>query len=136
MVYRLPGERIRLDLDGPTVEVERIAAPAIRVVVMRDVDLYFKADGEAAQVVALVPVYERFIAEAQPTWDISDHRGPIPVTSSGMLRLGELGVRIIVEWVQDSVRVEEVPQSAVDAIIPPGKLNTDLKRRLRSVKAA
>lgn len=90
----------------------------------------------AAEYAALAAVYDRFAAEAQPTWDITDHRGPVPCTGRGMLRLPtQLGIQIVAGWAA-SLAVVEQPASAVDAVVPAGPLNREIKRRLRSVKAA
>lgn len=135
MVYRLPDARVTLDLDGPQVEVQRLIAPGVWLLGMRDLEKVISAKGPDGQIAGLVPLYERLVAEAKPVWDIADHAGAVPVTASGMLRLPiELGLRIVTGWLE-TFGAEE-PASAVDAIIEPGPHREALKKRLREKKQA
>lgn len=133
MAYRLPGERVALDLDGPSVEVEPIRAWAMQHL---GVALYAAVNAAKpgdAMLVALRELYRFVLGEAQPSWDIVDHRGPVPVSEVGMLRLPlDLGLGISLGWL-GTFDVAK-PASAVDALIPPGELNTALKRRLAAAK--
>jgi hypothetical protein len=133
-MYRLPGERVALDLDGPTVTVEPIRSWAIRFEFAVLVGRYDAAADEAAQYAALTPIFGYFVAEAQPAWDIADQTGPIPATARGMVRLPlGLAFEICTGWV--NTLPVELP-SAVDAVVPPGPVHDEIKRRLRSVKKA
>ena len=149
-MYRLPGERVTLDLSGPSVEVEPIHSWMVLVEVQLLVDRAKEADAGAAEYVALTNLFERFVSEAQPTWAISDHLGSIPATAAGTRRLPlPMQMAIIEQWFDTFNRKperEELPEglhvvesdapSAVDAVIPPGPLQREIKKRLRSVKAA
>lgn len=136
-MYRLPGERVKLDLDGPTVEVEPIRSWMIQTESLALAARLGAAEEGVAEYAALKSLYEFFVAEAQPTWDIGDHRGAIPNTAAGMMRLPlALASSIISQW-QDSLPkapAADLP-SAVD-ILPDGPGKDEVKRRLRSVKAA
>lgn len=138
MAYQLPSERVSLDLDGPIVEVQRLASLGIWAVAMNEMSAVMKAKGRAAQVTALSALYERFVAEALPSWDILDHRGPVPATVSGALRLPfELGVLIVAGWLETFDQEEAAePASAVDKLIAPGPARDELNRRLRMSRKA
>jgi len=139
VAYRLPGERVRLDLDGPVVEVEPIRSWPVQRLGVRRWLAYQAADDPDAELAALLELYRFFVAEAQPTWDIADHRGLIPVSGEGMLRLPlELAQQTVAGWLRTlPVPVEaEEPTSAVDAVLPPGPFRDEVKTRLRAVKAA
>jgi len=142
VVYRLSGERVRLDLDGPVVEVEPIRAAPIQQLGLRRVGACLAASDAGPQLEALLALYEFVVREAQPSWDIADHLGPIPPTATGMARLPvPLAMAIAMGWLA-TLAVEEEPAetgepaSAVDAVLPPGPLRDEVKTRLRAVKAA
>lgn len=138
-MWRIPGERIRLDLDGPTVEVERISSWALQFEFTQLALAWANASKPGAEYAALVPIFERFLLEAQPTWDIADHRGPIPVTVRGMARLPlSISLGMFNQWLGSLpvAQEEDQPESAVDAVIPPGPVNLEIKRRLKKAKAA
>ena len=135
MAYRLPGKRVALDLDGPSVEVEPIHAWAIQLVGTNLWQAFEDAATPQAELNALGAIGRFLVAEAQPVWDIVDHRGPIPVSETGMLRLPHtLLLEIHAAWL--ATFSAEQPASAVDALIPPGPARNEVKRRLRAVKAA
>jgi hypothetical protein len=137
MAYRLPGGRVSLDLDGPPVEVERVASPLIHQLGLNRLAAVISAKTTGARASALLELYELVIGEAQPTWEVLDHRGVVLPTASGMSRLPmELGLAIATGWLETLVVEEQQPASAVDAVIPPGKARNEIKRRLRAVKAA
>ena len=149
-MYRLPGERIRLDLDGPTVEVEPLRSWMLQAECLLLAQKAVAAAEGAPQYVALNDLYEYVIREAQPQWDIVDHIGAVPLTARGMARLPlPLAMEICNQWLETlDAKPEpvEVPEglhlvesdahSAVDAKIPPGPVNRELKRRLNRAKAA
>jgi hypothetical protein len=138
-VYRVPSERITLDLDGPSVEIERLSAWAIQFEGLQLAKAFLDARGPAQEYTALVRLFDYFAAEAMPSWDIVDHRGPVPATARGMLRLPlSHSLALVNAWIQSlpAAKEEEEPQSAVDAVLPPGALNREVKRRLRAVKKA
>lgn len=138
MVYRLPGERIALDLDGPAVEVERILAAPIQQLGLRRVGACLAVDDAAPKLEALLALYELFVREAQPSWDIADHLGPIAPTATGMARLPvTLAMQITMAWLGTlDVEESEEPATAVDAVLPPGPFRDEVKQKLRSVKQA
>jgi len=134
VAYRLPSARAPVEIeDGPTVEVQSIGAwPIYRTAV--GLVSAFLAAKPAAEGVALRELYAFFVAEAQPTWAIVDHRGPILPTPDGMLRLPlPLALAIIDGWVSTFQPVPEA--TAVDAMIPPGALRDELNKGLRRKKA-
>jgi hypothetical protein len=132
MAYRLGGGRsILTPTDGLTVEVQDIVAWPLYHEAVARATAYFTASGPELELAALRRAYAFFCAEAQPTWEIVDHRGIVPATTAGMLRLPvELGLGIILLWSQ--AFVAEPPETAVDKIIPPGELRDSLNRRLRA----
>lgn len=142
-MYRINGDRIALDLDGPRVEVEPIQSWQIRTIAAALRDVFNAAKTPSDEFDALSKFIEFFVAEAMPQWDFCDHRGAVPATSQGMARLPiRMQFDILSQWVDgpqaaelEDVRDVDAP-SAVDAVIPPGEGNREIKRRLRSVKAA
>lgn len=150
-MYRLPGDRIQLDLGGPSVEVEPIHAWAIQfeayLLLRRLADA---EEGTPRQYTAFKDLCEYVAPEAQIQWDIVDHQGPVPTTARGMMRLPiTLAAQLAEQWiativVPEAQQFEELPDelnvmqtnapSAVDALVPPGPLNRELKRRLRVVR--
>ncbi len=133
-MYRLPGDRITLDLDGPTVEIEPIRAWAVLLASTQLGAAYVAASDPVEQYTALAALAEFFLLEAQPQWNFADHRGPIRETVNGFLRLTPvMQSGVIAGW---QATYEEEKSSAVDAVIEPGPANLEIKRRLRAVKAA
>lgn len=136
MTYRLPGERVTLDTDGD-VTVEPIRSWVIQHLGLRRYGAFQSAAAGDAEAVALNAMGEYLMAEAQPAWDITDHRGAIPATASGYLRLPlALQQGIYLGWLETLIVPQEEHASAVDALVPPGKFRTAIKRELRSVKKA
>lgn len=131
-MYRLPSERIPLALDdGPTVEVERIAAWPIYRTAISLVGAFYDARTPDAEIAALSRIYGYFVVEAQPVWDIADHRGPIPATPEGMLRLPlAIALGLVQGWAATFLPPEP-PTTAVDEVIPPGPLRDELNASLR-----
>ncbi len=123
MAYRLGGRRVPLTVDGLTIEVQPIVSDSVyRAVVGLGSAFLAEPSTDALSTLAAC-----FCLEAQPTWDIIDHRGVVPATPSGMLRLSDvMALEIVSEWA-----AAFVAESAVDKIIPPGKLRNDLNRKLR-----
>ena len=151
-MWKVPSERIALDLDGPTVEVERLISWTTQYEGLHTLARFMEASKPSDEYVALRSLWEQFIAEAQPSWDIVDNRGPVPATAAGMARLPlTLSIAICSMWL-NSLVVEEVEEeedresvpglrlveskapSAVDAVMPPGQGATTVKRRLRAAK--
>lgn len=133
MTYRLPSERILLPIEGPSVEVERIAAWPLYWAALRLLTACLNATTPDERAVALARMYGAFELEAQPTWDLADHRGPIPATAAGMNRLDvAFALDLVAEWLDTHNRSEEVPE-AVDEAVPPGELrdaiHAELKRK-------
>lgn len=134
MAYRLPSERVAIAIeDGPTVEVEKIGAWPIYHTAVGLVSACTAATTEAATTDALLRLYEFFVAEAQPTWEITDHRGPILPTATAMLRLpvNEVALPIVEGWAETFTP----KPTAVDAMIPEGPLRDELNAGLRKAKA-
>lgn len=136
MAYRLPGGRVPLSVDGYDglqVEVEPIGAwPVYRAAVELSAAFFAAESGTAAEFDALLSLYGHFLIEAQPTWDIVDHRGSVAPTLAGMLRLPvPLAVGLAADW--SALFVAEPLATAVDKLIPPGEMRDELNRRLRAV---
>lgn len=141
-MWRIPGERVPLDLDGPTVEVERLTAWPLQFECLALLGRFMAAEKPEAEYAALGDLFSRFVLEAQPSWDIVDHRGAVPNTARGMMRLPtDLALPMVQLWLETLTAAAEEPEAAqpptaVDAIVPEGPLNREIKRRLRSVRAA
>lgn len=143
-MWRVSSERIRLDLDGPSVEVEPLRSWMIQTECLLLAQRLKDADEGAAEYVALTNLFEFVVREAQPQWDIVDHLGAVPATARGMARLPvALALEICDEWTatldarpeRDAIPglrlVESDAASAVDAVVPAGPLRREIKRRLR-----
>lgn len=128
MAYRLPSERVSVTIeDGPTVEVERIG---VELVFSAAVGLSsaFTAKRDTNH---LRPLYRYFLAEAQPTWEILDHKGPVYPTVDGMLRMPlDLALGIVSGWL--GTFIEQT--TAVDEMIPAGPARDELNRRLKQAR--
>ena len=126
MVVDLSPERTTIG----DAEVSRIGAWPVWVNAVRLFSAYLEAQEQVAEVKALGELYTFFIGEAQPTWNVRDHRGPIQPTADGMWRLPlQWALPLIEAWI-DTIP-KEPPPSAVDAVVPPGKLRDDLNAGLR-----
>jgi hypothetical protein len=129
MAYRLPSERVAIDLDDLTVEVERVAVWAIAAQAVR---LLAPVMGEKRTLADLGALFGFFIAEGQPTWAIIDHRGPIPYTVEGCYRLPlDTISALIVAWAGTITP----PETAVDKLVPPSELRDKLNAKLRAKRA-
>lgn len=137
-MWRVPSERIALNLDGPTVEVERLRSWMVEYECRDLVAAFNAASTRAAEHNVLAALIDRFMLEAQPSWDIVDHRGAVPANGRGMARLPlDVQLAIIVAWIETFVIAQEepAPASAVDAVIAPGPANVELKRRLARARS-
>jgi hypothetical protein len=134
MAYRLPSERVTLNIeDGPTVEVEKVSADLIYQHAVGLLSACFGAKDGKASAAALTELYTFFVLEAQPTWEIVDHRGPVAATAAGMYRFpSKLGVDICLEWA--GTYIEKA--TAVDELIPPSPLRDQLNAKLRAKRKA
>lgn len=132
MAYLLAGERVPIETeDGPTIEVGPILAWPIAAIAVHRFSKYLTADGAGPQLVALRDLYDYFVAEAQPTFAIVDHRGAVPNTTSGLLRLPvDLTLRVIEAWIDTATPAT----TAVDEMVPPGEFRNDLNAALKRAK--
>ena len=122
MTYRLAEER---------VEVTPIVAWAVAFRASELAAAYYTATAGKPELAALEALYGHFLIEAQPQWDIVDHRGPVLPTTGGMLRLPvDLALGLVNEWVATITP----KASAVDAVLPPGPLRDDLNAQLRAIR--
>lgn len=129
-MYRIDRERVGLDLDGPSVEVQPIVAWPVFWTGVRLSTAYDIAKDGQSEMAALESLYAFVASEAQPVWDLADHHGPIPPTALGFLRIElELALKIVAAW----LGTLNPPTTAVDELIPAGglrdALNADLKRK-------
>lgn len=137
-MFRLPGERVPVVIDegpfaGASCEVTRIESWLMQQTAARLLAAFLAVPESqpAKQIEALSELLPVFVAEAQPSWDLSDHRGPIPPTLSGLWRLPlPLALRFIDEWVDPPAP----PSTAVDELVPPGPLRDELNAGLRQKK--
>ena len=139
-MWQVPGERIALGLDGPSVEVERLRSWSIQFEGLSLLARFMAASKQQDEYLALNALFEHVVREAQPQWDIVDHLGAVPTTARGMARLPlDLGLSIASLWLETlatpASEPAEVP-SAVDTLIPPGPMNLEIKRRLQRAKKA
>lgn len=132
MATRLPTERVPVASEDLTAEVTRCASWPIQQNAVRLWAAFLRATGQA-ELTALRELFEFFVAEAQPTWDLVDHRGAVPPTVGGMLRVNHLhALGLVLAWTQ-TLQVAPTP-SAVDELIPEGPLRDELNRQLRTRK--
>lgn len=130
MAYRLPSERVTLTSEtGAAIEVAPVSAWALAFHASGLIAAYNAADPGGAELMALRDLYRFFVAEAQPTWAIIDHRGPITPTAEGMYRLPlDIALPMIGEWIGTLT-----PKStAVDEMVPPSPLRDQLNAKLRA----
>jgi hypothetical protein len=135
MAYRLPGGRVPLEVDGYDglqVELQPIGAwPVFLHATALSSALFAAEDGSVEQLNALIKSYTHFLTEAQPTWHIVDHRGPVQATVAGMLRLPvALAMGLVVDW--SAAFAAEPPATAVDKLVPEGPLRDELNAKLRA----
>lgn len=132
MAYLFAPERITIEIeDGPTVEVGPLSSWALFMVAASKVDAYAKATG-AAELVALRDLYEFFVAEAQPTFEVIGPRGVILPNVEGLLRLPlPITMRMISGWIDTGIE----KTTAADEILPEGPvrdaINLELRRKRR-----
>lgn len=136
MATRLLPERVPITSEDLSAEVTRCASWSIQQDAVRLWAAFLRApDGSVAERNALREFYGLFVDEAQPTWDIIDHRGVVLATVAGMERLNHLHVAgLILEWAA-TLRVSD-PPSAVDALMPEGPLRDELNRHLKASRKA
>jgi hypothetical protein len=132
VAYRLAADRVQVQSeDGPACEVAPILAYAVYV---RGLSLAVAFDGAkdvAAELDALRALSVYFVQEAQPTWEILDHRGVIPATGDGMLRLPlETALAFVNGWLETATP----KPTAVDKMIPEGPLRDELNKGLRKAR--
>lgn len=134
MAKRLPTERVPIASEDLTAEVTRCASWAIQQNAVRLWTAFMRATGPT-ELTTLLAFYETFVAEAQPTWDWLDHRGAVPPTAAGLLRVNRVqACGLILEWTQT---LQEVPPStAVDELVPEGPLRDELNRQLKAKRKA
>jgi hypothetical protein len=128
MAHRLSGERVTVEVAGLPVELQPIGAWSIYQTAVDLTAAWIAAEGPAA-LSALQRACAYFCIEAQPTWEALDHRGVVPATPAGMMRL-PMALDLIVEWAEMFVR--EPAETAVDKMVPPGEMRDELNRRLRA----
>lgn len=133
MAFRLDSERVTLPIpDGPEIEVAKIGAWPIWRHAVALVAAFLDAKGPADELTTLQAAYGFFVREGMPTWAILDHRGSIPATADGMLRLPvPLTLAMLEGWADTFIPKE----TAVDAMIPAGPLRDELNAGLRKKTA-
>lgn len=136
MAYRLASERVEVAIDdGPTVEVATIVAWPLMANAVRLLGVFLAAQGQGAELAVLLEMYRFFVSEAQPSWDIADHRGPIPPTADGMLRLPlPIAIGMVEGWIETFAA--EDATTAVDELVPPSPLRDQLNDVLKRKRKA
>lgn len=130
-MHQLSSGRVSLTIeDGPAVEVVGIGAWPIYHAAAGLVSAYLaKEDDIGAYREALA----FFLVEAQPAFTVADHRGPIPPTLAGMLRLP---VPIALGWVIEWAGTFIPKATAADALLPDGPVKDQVNATLRRKKRA
>lgn len=92
---------------------------------------FYRAKAGEAELAALRELFAYFVAEAQPAWDVEDHRGLVPPTAAGMLRLPvEVALGLVGEWLGTLV-----PQTtAADEVLPAGPVRDEVNAALRAAR--
>jgi hypothetical protein len=130
VAYRLASERITVEMpDGPTIEVERLGSWPLQQQGAALALACLTAKAGNAQLAALHEAYAFFVAEAQPTWDLMDHRGPIPPLVGGLLRLPHLLALALIEGWLDTL---EPKSTAADVVMPEGEARDQVNAALRA----
>lgn len=134
MAYVLAPDRVTIEIeDGPAVEVGPILAYPVVLTTRALFDKYAAAREPAAEMAALRDLYEYVVAEAQPTWQLLDHKGVVPPTASGMMRLPlPIAFALIREWL-DTAREKA---TAADAMLPDGPAKDTINLALRRKRKA
>lgn len=136
MAYVLAPDRVTLTIeDGPTVEVGPLLSWATLVIAGEQFRKYVEAKSPTDGVLALRDLFDLFVREAMPTWEIVDPHGSVPTTAEGMLRLPlAMTMQMVEGWLDTA---EEKP-TAADKIMPdgPAKDTINLALRRKRVKAA
>jgi hypothetical protein len=132
MAYRLPGGRSTLTpVEGCDVEVTALVVWPLYQTAVGLAAAYFGAPA-AGEYAALERLYGFFCIEAQPTWAIVDHRGAIPATPAGMMRLPiPLAFEMIEQW--SAAFVAAPAETAADKLLPPGPVRDRVNAQLRAV---
>ncbi len=121
----LVGGRVSLPFDGIydglVCEVGQLDAEPLLYHALGLAAVYSQAEGAAAEVAALRTLYEFIEAAARPVWNIVDQQGPVPPTTSGMLRL-RVGLMLhLVDLWTDTFVVPDAVSIKRDEIIKRAK---------------
>ena len=131
MAYRLPTDRVQVTVEDLTVEISSLVAWPVAYTADRLVTAFYAAKPGAAELVALRELYAYFVLEAQPVWDVEDHRGRIPPTSAGMLRLPtNIALGLVVEWLETGTP----KPTAADEVLPDGPVKDEVNAALRAAR--
>ena len=127
--YRLPDNALTLVLDEPPyagAEIEVRLGVGLGVYARARTWLGRFRDAEAGgdeEQAAIEAVYSLFVDEALLAWNLIDHRGPVPPTTEGMLRLPLLlGLEIVSTWLAALMAVPVPLGSDSPAGEPPTRL--------------
>lgn len=91
-------------VDGPYAGAEAtvdiiVGWPIYRLALYRAAS-FGSAQGDAAEAKALGELYDFYIAQARPAWNLEDPKGPVPATSAGLFRVPtDLTLRLYDLWV-------------------------------------
>jgi hypothetical protein len=131
VAYRLPSERVLVTAGDVSAEVERVSAWPIAHSGALLIRSFYVAKPGAEELDALRNIYGYFVLEAQPTWDIEDHRGRIPATPAGMLRLPvDAALGLVSEWLGTLIPTPTV----ADEVLPPGPVRDEVNTALRKAR--
>ena len=131
MAYRLPTDRVQVTSGDLTIEVSSVVAWPIAHTTTALVGAFYRAKPGDAEMAALRDLYAYFVLEAQPSWDIVDHRGTVPATAAGLLRLPvETALGLIGEWIGTLI-----PEPTVaDEVLPDGPVRDEVNAALKAAR--
>lgn len=130
MAYRLT-ERVPVTADDLTIEVTSVVAWPIAQTTAALIEAYNRAKPGDPELAALRDLYAFWILEAQPAWGIEDHRGTVPATAAGMLRLPlPLVFGLISGWLETLIP----PSTAADEVLPEGEVRDEVNAALKAAR--
>ena len=137
------GRRLLTEMDAVANRVRRVAtgwetqlAIAFETILAPSalfelVEAFYAAKAGTAEVQALRDLYAYLLTEAQPSWEIEDHRGRVPVSVTGMLRFPvATALRLVAEWLATLIP----KPTAADEVLPEGPVRDEVNAALRRAK--
>lgn len=86
---------------GTYAVVDQIVAWPVYTVAIARIKAFIDAATAADEITTLRSMYEWYVGQARPAWNIEEPRGPVPPTTVGMLRLPVPLARLLYElWLE------------------------------------